>query len=116
MQQNCNPDWKERIKRCAIGVPVILGIYLILILFYIYPHWPNDLIGWIFLILAGIPTFIFLELFGETVFIEKTGMKISKKRFSVKRIVFSIFVVGVIIGTFVLIWVNFGSYIRHHFG
>ena len=72
-QDESNEIWKGRIKRFAIGVPIFLGVYLALILFYIHPHWPIDLIGWAILVLAGIPISLGLEWIGESVFSEKAG-------------------------------------------
>lgn len=107
---------KERTKRFAIGVPIFLGVYIVLILLYIHPHWPIDLVGWLILIVVGIPISLCLEWIGESVFSDKVGLKISSEKFSIKRIVFSLFVSAVIVGALVLLWLVFGSFIRHHFG
>lgn len=110
-----NGHCKERIRRYVIGVPILLGVYLALILFYIYPHWPIDLIGWSILILAGIPISLGLEWIGESTFSEKAGLRISNKKFSAKRIGFSIFIFILIMVILGLLWFIFSSFVRQHF-
>ena len=110
-----NKLWRERIKRHIIGVPIFLGIYLGLILFYIYPYWPADLIGWFILFLAGIPISLCLELIGESILSKKSGLKISDEKISVKRIALSLFVFVAIAGILTLLWFVFGPFIRQHF-
>lgn len=116
-QYGSNKVWKERIVRYAVGIPILLVIYLVLILFNIYPHWPIDIIGWSILIVAGIPISLCLEWIGSSIFSEKTTLKISRKRLSAKRIMFALFVVVVIEVVLFLLWLVFGSFshIHQHF-
>jgi len=107
--------WKERFKRYAVGIPIFLIFYVVLILLYLYPHWPTDLVGWFILIVVGIPISLCVEWVGEILFSERIGLRISGKKFSVTRIVFSLFVFLVIAGVLALFWFVFGPFIRQHF-
>jgi phosphatidylserine synthase len=107
--------WKARIARYAVGVPIFLGVYLVLALFSVYPHWPIDLTGWSILIFAGIPASLCLELIGNLVFTEERGQKISSSRLSAKRVVIALLIFIVIVSAFVLLWFAYGSLIRAHF-
>lgn len=107
--------WNQRIVRYAIGIPIFLTIYLILMLLYIYPHWPADLIGWTILLFVGIPICLFLELIGESVLRKETGQAISTKKFSIKRLLVAISICIRIIVVLVLLWSTWGSSISIHF-
>ena len=109
------PSARERVMRYLVGIPISLGIYLGLILLYIYPHWPADQLGWFILILVGIPVSFCLEWIGNYFFNKETGSKISEKRISVKRIALGLFVFISIAGGLGLLWVLFGFHIRPHF-
>lgn len=106
---------KDRVVRYAVGIPIFLGVYLVLMLFYVYPHWPLDLIGWAILVLAGIPASLCLEVIGEFVLSEESGQEISNNKFSIKRVVIALLVFAVIAGASILLWFAYGSSIRHHF-
>jgi len=115
MFNNFNGALKERFFRYAIGFFILLVVYLVLLLFYIYPHWPIDLIGWAILILVGIPLALFLELISEFFFNKKTGQKISDAKFSIKRILIVIMAVIIIFGVLALFWYRWSSVIQPHF-
>ncbi len=106
---------REKVMRYLVGIPISLGIYLGLILLYIYPHWPADLTGWFILILVGIPVSFCLEWIGNSFFSKETGSRISEKRFSVKRIALGLFVFISIAGGLAFLWVLIGFHIRPHF-
>ena len=72
-------DWKERVARYAIGLAVLLVVYLLLVLVYVYPHWPIDLVGWAILILVGVPVSFGLELIGGNIFSRRLGQRFSGK-------------------------------------
>ena len=114
-QYNSNRQREKWIRRYAVGVPIILGVYLILILFYIYPHLPIDIVGWFVLILIGIPISLTLEWIGESILSEKVGLKISGKKVSGKRVIFLLCIFIFVLGILALLWFIFGSFIRHHF-
>lgn len=106
---------KNRLRRYAIGIPILLGVYLILLLFYIYPHWPIDLVGWLILIFGGVVISFFLEWIGESLFTEKTGLRLSGKKFSLKRIVVTLLVFIAIACGLAILWFLLGSFLRPHF-
>ena len=108
-------QWRERINRYAIGLPIFGGICILVILADIFPFRPADLIGWAILILAGIPILICLALIGESVFSKKVGQNISDGKFSVKRVVLALFVFLAIAGILTLLWLYFGPFMRQHF-
>ncbi len=110
-----NGTWKERIVRYAVGIPIFFGIYLALMFFYVYSHWPIDLIGWSILILAGIPASLCLELIGKLGFTKERGQKVSSNRFSAKRVMIALFFVILIVSAFGLFWFVYGSFVRTHF-
>jgi uncharacterized protein YqgC (DUF456 family) len=109
------PSVRESVMRYLVGIPIFLGIYLGLILLYFYPHWPADSLGWLVLILVGIPVSFCLEWIGNYFFSKETGSKKTEKRFSVKRIALGLFVFISIAGGLGLLWVLFGFHIRPHF-
>ena len=115
MRLKSNKSQKDWGKRYLIGVLVVLVVYLALLLYYIYPHWPIDLLGWFILILVGIPISLCLEWIGESIFSKEVGQKISDRKLSAKRIIFSLLVFVGIAGVFVILWFIFGSFIRPHF-
>jgi len=115
MRRESNESRKERVTRYVIGVLVILVVYLVLLLYYIYPHWPIDIVGWFILMLVGIPISLCLEWIGESIFRKEVEKKISDKKFSAKRITFSLLVFLGVAGVFVILWLIFGSFIRPHF-
>jgi hypothetical protein len=102
-------------RRYAIGIVIFLGTYLVLILLYIYPHWPVDLVGWLVLILIGVPISFCLEWISESAFSKKTGVRISTNRLSVTRIAIALLFIVLIAGTFALLWAACGPFIRPHF-
>ncbi len=106
---------KERLVRYAVGIPIFLIVYLVLALFYIYPHLPINLKGWAILIFAGFPIAICLEFIGEFTFIKETGQKILNKKFSVRRVLIALLVFAVITGVSIFMWFAYGSLIRQHF-
>ena len=106
--------WKERIIRYLIGIPIFLGVYLILTLLYTYPNWPADFKGWSFLILVGISVSVCLEWIGETVFSEKAGLKITSERLSRKRMILSVLLFFVFLSLLILLLFAFASFVRHH--
>jgi len=106
---------KDRLRRYAVGIPILLGVYLILLLFYIYPHWPIDLIGWLILIFGGVAISLFLEWIGESLFAEKTGLRLSGRKFSLKRIVVTLLVFMAIACGLAVLWFLLGSFLRPHF-
>ncbi len=110
-----NAPRKERFKRYGVGISIFLAIYVVLILLYLYPHWPIDLVGWVILMGVGIPISLCVEWVGESVLSERIGLKISGKSFSVTRIVFSLFVFLVIAGGLALFWFVLGPFVRQHF-
>ena len=115
VQNEPKGTWKERLFRYTIGILIFLGIYLILLLLYIYPHLPIDLCGWTILISVGIPLALSLELIGEFVLRTKTGRKISSARFSAKRIsivIVTLLIIAVALGVF---WYRWAPAIRPHF-
>lgn len=114
-EQEYNAQWKKRIKQYLAGFLVVLGVYLVLIILYIYPHRPIDLVGWSILILVGIPVSIFLEWIGEIAFSKKAGLKISGEKFSTKRLLVALLFFVLLGGVLVLLWLIFGSIVRPHF-
>jgi hypothetical protein len=106
---------KGSIKRYAVGIPILLGVYLILLLFCIYPHWPIGLIGWLILIFGGVAISLFLEWMGESLFSEKAGLKLSGKKFSFKRIMVTLLVFIALACGLAVLWFLFGSFLRPHF-
>jgi len=108
-------QWRERTTRYAIGLPIFLGVYILVILADIFPFRPTDLIGWAVLILAGIPILLCLEWIGKSVFSKKVGHKISDDKFSFRRIIFSLFIFLAVAAVFTLLWFVFGPLIRQHF-
>jgi len=105
---------KDRLRRYAVGIPILLGVYLILLLFYIYPHWPIDIIGWLILIFGGVAISLFLEWIGESLFTEKTGLRLSGKKFSLNRIVVTLLVFIAIACGLAVLWLLLGSFLRPH--
>jgi len=110
-----NAPLKERLKRYAVGIPIFLAIYVVLILLYLYPHWPIDLMGWFILIVVGIPISLCLEWIGESLLSERISMKISSKKFSMRRIAFSLVVFLLISGVLGFFWFVLSPFVRHHF-
>ncbi len=108
--------WKERIIRYLIGIPIFLGVYLVLTLLYTYPNWPNDSKGWGFLILVGISVSVCLEWIGESVFSEKVGFKISAQRISRRRMILSVLLFFICLSILILLLFAFASFVRHHLG
>lgn len=115
--KHCKPNdlWRKRIIWYITSFLIFLGFYLVLILLYIYPHWPMNVVGWFILIVIGIPISLYLEWTGEFVFNKKVGLKISHKNFSVKRIMLALFVFIVIGGILVFLWFIFKSFLSQYF-
>lgn len=88
MRMESNESQKGWVKRYVIGVLVVLVVYLVLLLYYIYPHWPIDLVGWFILILVGIPISLCLEWIGESILVRKLGKKYRIKSFQLKGLYF----------------------------
>ena len=99
----------------ASGVLIFVSVYLVLILPYIYPHWPVDLVGWLVLILIGVPISFCLEWISESAFSKKTGVRISTNRLSITRIAIALLFIVLIAGAFALLWAACGPFIRPHF-
>lgn len=110
-----NKGLRKLVVRYVINLSIFLCISIILILLNIYPHRPIDLLGWIILIVGGILISLYLEWIGEFLFNEKIGLKISNKKFSSKRIIFSLFIFGCIIGALFSLWFSLRFFIRQHF-
>jgi hypothetical protein len=106
---------KDRISRYLFGWLVVLVVSLALFFFAFHPHWPVDIVGWLILILVGIPISFCLRWIEHSIFRKEIGQKISAKKFSVKRIIFSLLVFAFLTGVFALLWFVFGSLIRPHF-
>jgi hypothetical protein len=107
--------WKERTGRYAIGFTVSVAIYLLLILAYVYPHWPVDIVGWAIIIIVGIPVSFCLELIGENFFSRQMGQRVSGKRLSVKRIGIALLVIVGLAGVLFLLQTVCDPFIRPHF-
>jgi hypothetical protein len=105
----------EKIKRYIISIPIFLIVYLFIICLAIYPHIPIDYIGWIILIFIGIPIMIFVELIGTYVFNEKISNKLSRNKFSLKRIIYALNIGLLIIIISLIIWIKFNNIIIEHF-
>jgi len=109
------PTWKKGIVRHFIGIPIFFLIYFILALFYIYPHWPIDLIGWSILILVGILFSLAFEMVGLYVLTDRIGYSISHQKCSLLRIFISLMIFLSIIGLMGLFWLELAIFIRPHF-
>jgi hypothetical protein len=89
---------KNKVKRYFLGMMFFLICYSFLMLLYIYPHWPIDFIGWILLVVVGIPAYLCLEFISTWFFCSKRGHKVSTGNFSFKRIIIgTVFVLVAII-------------------
>lgn len=87
-----------------VGIPVCVGFILIAI----YPHRPNDLLGWIALILFSAPIVFSLEFIGTNLLQNTIVARMGR----VTRILYGIAIV-VLISIFVwLIW----KWVGPHFG
>jgi len=69
-----------------------IAFYLIVILVNIYPLRPLRAVDWILLTAMGVPMCLCLEWFGESLFCDKLGKKLSSKEFSINRILVVLFV------------------------
>lgn len=114
-EERHNRVGKNRLRRYAVGMPILLGVYLILLLFYSYPHWPVDLFGWLILILGGVPISLFLEWIGEALLSQNTGSTLSGKKFSFKRIILALLLFIIIGCTLAFLWFLFSPFLRQHF-
>jgi heme/copper-type cytochrome/quinol oxidase subunit 4 len=110
-----NQSCIQQIRRYAIGYTILIGMYLIFILLYIYPHWPKDVIGWLILIFAGIPVAVGFDLIVEIISNKEKGWQVSKKTFSLKRILVGIIFCLTMITISIFIFLAFSTYIGHHF-
>ena len=83
---------RGRRKRYIVGTVVGIAFYLIVILVNIYPLRPLRAVDWILLTAMGVPMCLCLEWFGESLFCDKLGKKLSSKEFSINRILVVLFV------------------------
>jgi hypothetical protein len=98
-----------------MGLTVFMTVYFILLLLYLYPHWPVTAVGWALMLLVGIPVSVVLELLGNAMFLKRRGEGVSREGFSGKRIAVALLlIVGVVVllGGFAY---YFGDHIRRHF-
>jgi heme/copper-type cytochrome/quinol oxidase subunit 4 len=109
--QNLSKDAKSRIRRYAIGIPIFIGLYLVLVFLSNYPLWPKDAIGWIFIIFVGIPLSLCVEWLGELVF----KKKILDKKVSFKRLLFALLIFICLFVCSIGLWLVFEAYFRQHF-
>jgi hypothetical protein len=114
-QTSSNKSRYDWIRRYAFGIPVFIGVYLGLVLLFIYPHWPSDLIGWGILVFLGVPLAFLTEWLGGVLFSKKTGKRISSKEFSLKRIGITIILFGFIVSLLWAFWHFLGALILPHF-
>ena len=84
----------------AITVPVVL--------LYLTPHWPRTVLGWMLVILFGPP----LWFLGEGLF---EWVKEIAPGDSVTTVVYSIVVLLLLVGGYVLFSMLLGDYLRPHF-
>jgi hypothetical protein len=68
------------------GFVFFLVIFIIGIFLNLYPYYPKTLIGWVLLIVFGIPIYLAGEWFYGKLYSQKISDKISKKKFSLARI------------------------------
>lgn len=87
-----------------IGIPICVGLILIAI----YPHRPNDVLGWIVLILFAAPVVFGLEFIGTNLLENKVAGRMGR----LTRIIYGVAVVTLI---FILIWL-FWKWVGPHFG
>ncbi|WP_144305923.1 hypothetical protein [Oceanidesulfovibrio marinus] len=88
---------KARIKRYLLGFSIAMSVYLILVLLYIYPHLPKDYTGWIIVCAVGIPLYVLWEVVVGYVISREVGSEIASKSFSIKRIMFAVVALSVVI-------------------
>jgi hypothetical protein len=96
-------------QRAPIRSRIILGLvvwafFVGLALWFIYPHRPSDLVGWLILVFAGAPLILFLEIFGETVGARIIKKTVDRRKSSTGRIFSALLLFLVIIGVGILVW------------
>jgi hypothetical protein len=83
-------------------------VYALSILVNFFPHWPRSIVGWLILLLVGVPVSMLLETAGQFVFSERHGRAISPAAFSGKRLaillVFFSLAFAVLYGIWLLVW------------
>lgn len=82
----------------AVKVVSFLAIFAFVLVLYSFPHYPSTVKGWLFLITIA----IICETLSQTMLSRKVGEKISRKSFSLLRIVVAFSVVGVLL---LAIWI-----------
>ena len=87
-----------RLKRYVIGAVFGVVIFVTVIVVDFYPFRPSSLAGWIILVAVGIPVCFCLELLAESLLSNKCGQKISDKAFSLKRILFLLLGLLLVVG------------------
>ncbi len=89
--------------------------YVPLLLLDIFPHRPRSFIGWVILVLVGIPAALGLEALSDMVLSEQRGRAISPASFSGRRILFAMAFVVVVLGTLYAIGFFTWPHIREYF-
>jgi hypothetical protein len=85
----------------ALGAYALIGLILII---GIFPDYPKTTVGWVMLIVIGPPVYLLAEGIGEKIFSRKVGEKISRKGFSIARIIVAtILLYGIIYGLYRLL-------------
>lgn len=98
------------VTSATVKLLLLVAMLLIVALVYTFPDLPSTLREWIVLIFIGGPLYLVAEAFLDKIFrrvlSKETGEKISKKPFSVLRLL----ILLLIMGTFIGVWIFISSY------
>ena len=103
-------DLKKLVGKIAI-IAFVLGIFLAILLYVIYPYHPKNFIGWIILFFIGGPAYILWEIIGDIISGNDGLNKNSHRKSSIIRR--SILIVICII--FFIIFTSLGHGFREYF-
>ena len=99
---------------------LIIGCFSLLVLLEIAPGWPKTVIGWIVVIIIGIPAYILVQGGGEALLgrIDDSRIgtwvtdKTAETSFSLLRVSFKLAVVLILISFVIIIWLLIGNYLK----
>jgi hypothetical protein len=89
--------------------------YAMSMLVNFFPHWPRSIVGWVILLLVGVPASMLLEAVGSFAFSVQHGRAISPAGFSVKRLAICLTFLGLAFAVLYGIWLLVWPRISEHF-
>ena len=105
----------KKALRISSGTCLVILVYVLSVLLNFFPHWPRSIVGWLVLLVIGVPLSMLLEAVGLFVLTERQGRAISPAAFSVKRLAICLLFFGLAFAALYGIWLVIGTRISEHF-